>query len=185
MKFPVSKQFLVIVPLLAAPVTLQLETLVQAKPTPVQTAPAPKDPRIIRLHQFFSRLHCPVRDLSEDFVHAADDNDLDWRLLPSISIIESSGGKAYRNNNIFGWANGDWPFPTIRAGLHQVAFRLGKSLIYRNRSTEEKLKLYNPDETYPGRVQEVMQMISPVVNLKTVSQLQAVTRSNFALVARN
>jgi hypothetical protein len=118
-------------------------------------------------------------------VHAADDNDLDWRLLPSISIIESSGGKAYRNNNIFGWANGDWAFPTIRAGLHQVAFRLGKSILYRNRSTEEKLRLYNPDEAYPGRVQEVMQMISPVVNLQAVSHMQAPERSNLALVARN
>lgn len=185
MKIPVSKQFLVVGFLLAAPATLQLENVVLAKPARVQPAPAPRDPRVVRLHQFFSRLHCPVRDLSEDFVHAADDNDLDWRLLPSISIIESSGGKAYRNNNIFGWANGDWPFPTIRAGLHQVAFRLGKSILYRNRSTEEKLKLYNPDEAYPGRVQEVMQMISPVVNLKAISQIHAITRSNLALVARN
>jgi hypothetical protein len=184
-KFPVSKQFLVVASILAAPVTLQLEHVVLAKPTPAQATPVPRDPRIVRLHQFFSRLHCPVRDLSEEFVHAADDNDLDWRLLPSISIIESSGGKAYRNNNIFGWANGDWPFPTIRAGLHQVAFRLGKSILYRNRSTEEKLKLYNPDEAYPGRVQEVMQMISPVVNLKTISRMHAPERSNLALVAQN
>lgn len=185
MKFPVSKQFLAIGFLLAAPVTLQLEHAVLAKPVRVQPQPAPKDPRVVRLHQFFTRLHCPVRDLSEDFVRAADDNDLDWRLLPSISIIESSGGKAYRNNNIFGWANGDWFFPTIRAGLHQVAFRLGRSIIYRNRTTEEKLRLYNPDEAYPGRVQEVMQMISPVVNLQQVSQIQAAARSNLALVARN
>jgi hypothetical protein len=184
-KFPVSKHFLVIAFLLVAPVTLQLENVIFAKPAQLQPAPVPHDPRVLRLHQFFSRLHCPVRDLSEDFVHAADDNDLDWRLLPSISIIESSGGKAYRNNNIFGWANGDWPFPTIRAGLHQVAFRLGRSVLYRNRSTEEKLKLYNPDESYPGRVQDVMQMISPVENLKTISQIQPASRPNLALLARN
>jgi hypothetical protein len=184
-KFPVSNHLLVVASLLAAPVTLQLENFVLAKPTPAQTEPSPQDPRVVRLHQFFTRLHCPVRDLSEEFVHAADDNDLDWRLLPSISIIESSGGKAYRNNNIFGWANGDWAFPTIRAGLHQVAFRLGKSILYRNRSTEEKLRLYNPDEAYPGRVQEVMQMISPVVNLQAVSDMRAPERSNLALVARN
>lgn len=185
MKFPVSKHFLIVASLLAAPVTLQLENFALAKPAAPHVAPAPQDPRIVRLHQFLSRLHCPVRELSEDFIHAADDNDLDWRLLPSISIIESSGGKAYRNNNIFGWANGDWSFPTVRAGLHQVAFRLGKSILYRNRSTEEKLKLYNPDEAYPGRVQEVMEMISPVVNLTNVSEIHPASRSNLALVARN
>lgn len=184
MKFPVSKQFLVFASILAAPATLQLEHVVMAQPAPSEVAPV-RDARVLRLQQFFSRLHCPVRDLSEEFIHAADDNDLDWRLLPSISIIESSGGKAYRNNNIFGWANGDWSFPTIRAGLHQVAFRLGRSIIYRNRTTEEKLKLYNPDETYPARVQDVMQRISPVIDLKTVAQLHAPDRSNFALVSRN
>lgn len=184
MKFPVSKQFLVFASILIAPATLQLEQPVLAKPSPPKAAPI-QDPRIVRLHQFFSRLHCPVRDLSEDFVHAADDNNLDWRLLPSISIIESSGGKAYKNNNIFGWANGDWAFPTIRAGLHQVAFRLGRSIIYRNRSTEEKLRLYNPDETYPARVEDVMQRISPVVDLETVAQVRPPERSNVALVSRN
>jgi hypothetical protein len=66
-----------------------------------------------------------------------------------------------------------------------VAFRLGRSIIYRNRTTEEKLRLYNPDEAYPGRVQEVMQMISPVVNLQQVSEIHPATRSNLALVARN
>src|SRR5690348_15640068 len=150
-----SKQLVLLLGLLAFPFTSRLDKGVAAEPLPPLKPPKPADPdpRTVRLKKFLSRLHCPVTYLAEDFIHAADENHLDWRLLPSISIIESSGGKAYKNNNIFGWANGDWPFPTIRAGLHQVAFRLGKSLIYRNRSTEEKLKLYNPDETYPGRVQ--------------------------------
>ena len=67
------------------------------------------DPRTVRLKKFLTKLHCPVAYLSEEFVRAADDNHLDWRLLPSIAIIESGGGKAYirEKNNIFGWGGGE------------------------------------------------------------------------------
>ncbi len=110
--------------------------------------------------------------MAEDFVHAADDNHLDWRLLPSISVIESGGGKAYRNNNIFGWGiNGLWLFPSIRAGLNLVAFKLGRSPLYRNHDVVGKLHLYNPDETYASKVMEVMNRISPKVDLSPAGRL--------------
>jgi hypothetical protein len=177
-KLPVSKHVSIVAILLATPFSVHLEQVFASR----QTSPSPvvteiRDPRTVRLRQFLGRLRCPVKDLAEEFVHAADDNNLDWRLLPSISIIESSGGKAYKNNNIMGWANGDHAFPTVRAGIYQVAFRLGRSFIYRNRSTEEKLELYNPDDEYPSRVADVMYRISPVVDLKPRSP----ERSNLAL----
>jgi hypothetical protein len=185
-KLPVSKRFIVFATIFAAPISVHLEHVAIARTSkPADSPPAVQDPRTVRLHQFLSRLHCPIKDLAEEFVHAADDNNLDWRLLPSISIIESSGGKTYKNNNIMGWENGDRSFPTIRAGIHHVAFRLGKSFIYRDRSTDEKLHLYNPDEAYPTRVEEVMDKISPVVDLETAAAKRLLSRSNLALSARN
>jgi hypothetical protein len=183
-KLSVSKSFLVLVAILAAPLTVHLENMVAAQ-TPEGQKPAKLDPRAQRLHAFLARMHCPVKDLAEEFVHAADDNDLDWRLLPSISVIESSGGKAYKNNNVFGWANGDHVFPTIRAGLHQVAFSLGQSFIYRYRTTDEKLRLYNRTCDYPARVEEVMNRISPVVDLKTADYRRARRNPDMGLLARN
>jgi hypothetical protein len=136
-----------------------------ARVVPVNTAqPTGPDPRAVRLRRFLSKLHCPVAVMSEDFVQAADDNHLDWRLLPSIAVIESSGGKAYKNNNIFGWGQGDEVFPTVRAGLSQVAYKLGRSPLYRSRSVLGKLRLYNPNEEYPGNVMAVMNRISPVAD---------------------
>src|SRR5947209_18523165 len=88
-----------------------------ALPKLSSNARKPADPRIERLRTFFSRLHCPVSNLADEFVQAADENHLDWRLLPSISVIESGGRKAYRNNHIFGWANGNQPFDSIRSGV--------------------------------------------------------------------
>lgn len=176
-----SKQMMVALGLLALPITLKLEKVADAQPAavPVPTTalpmkpvqPVPSDPRTVRLKKFFGRLHCPVISLSQEFVNAADDNQLDWRLLPSISVIESGGGKQYRNNNIFGWDQGLQFFPTIRSGIHEVAYRLGKSSLYKNRDVLGKLRLYNPDATYADRVLAVMQRISPVADLKPVSRL--------------
>jgi hypothetical protein len=156
---------------------LPLPIWTEKRPPSVDPIPAKRlepvspDPRAVRLKKFFTKLHCPVSDLADEFVHAADDNRLDWRLLPSISVIESGGGKAYKNNNIFGWDQGLHMFPTIRAGIHEVAFRLAKSPLYQNRDLRGKLRLYNPDESYPGAVMTVMNRISPTVNLQPLRRL--------------
>jgi hypothetical protein len=171
--FPFSKQLTVAAALLALPCAVRTEK----RPLPAglislkQPEPASPDPRTVRLKKFFAKLHCPVVDLADEFVHAADDNQLDWRLLPSIAVIESGGGKAYRNNNVFGWNQGLEAFPTIRAGIHEVAFKLGKSPLYRDRDVLGKLRLYNPDESYPGSVLTVMNRISPAVNVHPVRTL--------------
>jgi hypothetical protein len=167
---PFSKQLTVAAALLTLPLAVRTEK----RPIPTQPLsmsqlnPINPDPRAVRLKKFFAKLHCPVIDLADEFVHAADDNQLDWRLLPSISVIESGGGKAYRNNNILGWNQGLEAFPTIRAGIHKVAFKLGKSQLYRDRDSLGKLRLYNPDESYPASVLSVMNRISPEINIEKV-----------------
>jgi len=169
-----SKQMMLVAGLIALPITARLDRMAIAKPLPppaVPPKPSNPDFRTIRLKKFFAKLHCPVVYLAEDFVHTADENQLDWRLLPSISVVESSGGKAYKNNNIFGWNNGDTAFPSIRAGLHEVAFRLGRSPLYRNRDLVGKLRLYNPDQSYVGSVLNVMNRISSVSNVHRVRRM--------------
>src|SRR5690349_6089232 len=79
-----------------------------------------QDSRISRLQQFFAEYKCPVHVLSSTFVRAADLHGIDWRLLPAIAFIESTGGKDYRNNNILGWGNGDIRFRTISEGIRTV-----------------------------------------------------------------
>lgn len=173
-----SKQLMIIAGLIALPITMRLEKVANAQPAPslpmpesAQVPPAKPDPRVLRLTAFLSKLHCPVAPLSKDFVEAADDNSLDWRLLPSIAVIESGGGKAARNNNLFGWNNGNELFPTLRAGINQVAFKLGKSALYRNRDSAAKLRMYNPDASYATTVLDVMNRISPVAELQPASRL--------------
>lgn len=128
--------------------------------------PAAADPRVDRLSKFLSRLNCPVRSLAADFVIAADENDIDWRLLPSISVIESGGGKVYRNNNIFGWNRGNVLFSSIRHSIHEIAYKLGRSPLYRRQDTVGKLRIYNSEDSdYVQNVLEVMNRISPTPDL--------------------
>ena len=119
------------------------------------------DPRVSRLRLFLEEKDCPIQDLAPDFIEAADRHGLDWRLLPSISFIESTGGKYCRRNNIFGWANANKRFPSIRHGIHVVAHNLGQARQYRSKGTDGILKTYNPRPEYAIRVKEVMERIGP------------------------
>ena len=119
------------------------------------------DPRLKLIWQYFADRDCPLRDSAADFLVAADQNELDWRLLPSISMIESSGGKDYRNNNVFGWDSCRESFPSVRAGIHFVASKLAKSRLYKNKNVDQKLSTYNPQPDYLGRVKAVMRALGP------------------------
>ena len=121
------------------------------------------DVRLGSLHRFFSQAaDCPARALAHVFLEAADDYGLDWRLLPSISYVESTGGKAARNNNIFGWDSGRAQFATPVAGIYTVGYRLAYSGLYRDKSLDEVLATYNPDAAYGRKVKSVMRRIAAI-----------------------
>jgi hypothetical protein len=148
----VSKGLVMFAGLLAAPVADQAHRAAPA------SEPQP-DPRLVRLHQFLGEQECPVKRFARDFIEAADNQDLDWRLLPSISFVESGGGKEYKNNNVFGWANCRERFPSIRAGIHFVAERLAHSKLYKHKGVDQILRTYNPNEGYLQRVKAVMERL--------------------------
>ncbi len=146
---------LLVVGLLATPVIVNIQ-----QPS-VMSRTEPDDPRLKLIWQYFADRDCPLRDSAADFLVAADQNELDWRLLPSISMIESSGGKDYRNNNVFGWDSCRESFPSVRAGIHFVASKLAKSKLYKNKNVDQKLSTYNPQPDYLGRVKAVMRALGP------------------------
>lgn len=155
MSFSKSSHLLAIVGMMAGP-------FVATSPAPTSDQLAGKqDPRQVRLEKYFEEKQCPVKQLAREFVTAADKHNLDWRLLPSIAFVESSGGKVFHNNNIFGWRNGDHRFRSVRESIHTVAERLANSHYYRNKPIEKILTTYNPVPGYSTRVQEVMNDLGP------------------------
>jgi len=134
----------------------------------VTVSPYHNDPRLAALKGFFQALDSPAADFAEEFLVAADHEGLDWRLLPSIAILESGGGKEFSNNNILGWDSCRQSFPSVRAGIHIVAARLARSTFYRDKDLAAKLAAYNPNAEYPLHVKWLMARLA--VRLEQAAQ---------------
>jgi len=75
-----------------------------------------EDWRLLKLREFLKERSSPLFLWSEAFIEFADDYNIDWRLLPAISGIESNFGKHLISGsfNAYGWDGGyyrftDWP----------------------------------------------------------------------------
>lgn len=119
------------------------------------------DPRLETLRTFFRNADCPAENYAAAFLEAADYNELDWRLLPSLSYVESTGGKSAPHNNMFGWDSGRAHFPSPIAGIHAVGYRLSHSDIYKDKGLDKLLTTYNPNVEYVRKVKSVMRRIAP------------------------
>src|SRR5882724_7126316 len=99
--------------------------------------------RLANLKKFFSKYKSPLAAHAVDFLQVADRFGLDWRLMPSLVIIES-GGRNIRNNNVFGWGNGASRFRSVAESITVVADCLANKVPYRGKSFEAKMRAYNP-----------------------------------------
>lgn len=140
---------------ITAPVTMRAQRV-----PPPPPSPCPSDNRCDALVKFFKTYGSPLGKYAGDFLIAADKHHLDWRLLPSISMAESSGGKYYSNGNVFGWNSGRAKFRSIAAGIHYVAAQFGTSSTYAGRDTAGILRAYNPAQiAYPKKVMRFFEQI--------------------------
>lgn len=119
------------------------------------------DPRLETLRNFFRSAACPAEHYSAAFLAAADNNSLDWRLLPSLSFLETTCGKSARNNNLFGWNSGRSQFTSPIDSIHAVGYRLSHSDLYRDKELDQLLATYNPIAEYARKVKSVMRQIAP------------------------
>ena len=113
------------------------------------------------LRKFFKNNHCPIEDFAGTFLAEADLNGLDWRLLPSISLVESGGGRTAKGNNLFGWANGKQTFNNMSEAIHLVASALSHGRSYVGKDLRGKLAAFNHAIDYQLMVLNIMQQISP------------------------
>lgn len=64
-----------------------------------------KDPRVDILKKYLESRNSPMAAHAETFIAAADEQNLDWKLVASIAGLESSFGKhmPYNSYNAWGW----------------------------------------------------------------------------------
>lgn len=104
----------------------------------------------------------PVQAYAVPFIRIADRYQLDWRLLPALTIVETSGGKhVRRRNNWFGWDSGQARFQSVTDAAELVAFNLSSGFRYHGKSLRAKLQVYNHESDYPDRVLRKMALLGP------------------------
>ena len=118
-----------------------------------------EDQRLIRLETFFRSFGCPAPHHVTEYVGAADTYAIDYRLLPAISVLESTCGVHEHQNNRWGWASARRGFSSFRAGLEYIAHQLAEGRYYKNKTLEEKVHMYNPNPQYARQLKKLMTKI--------------------------
>lgn len=119
-----------------------------------QTSNPEKDQRKEKLKAFLESYNSPLSEFAEEFIQAADKYQIDWRLLPAITGVESSFGKEipYQSFNAYGWNNGNYYFKSWEESIYQVSKALREKYFNRGLDTPEKIgPVYAPPSPSWGR----------------------------------
>jgi hypothetical protein len=120
----------------------------------------PPDERMLKLQAFFQSYKCPAPYHVEDYLKEADKNAIDYRLLPAISVRESTCGRHARLNNHWGWDSARSGFSSVKAGIRYLARTLSLGPRYKDKPVNAKLETYNPNLQYVAEVMRLMGEIS-------------------------
>ncbi len=131
-----------------------------------------EDPRVLKIRAFFDARSLPAADYAEEFVFYADKYDIDWRLVPSIAMIESTGFKQACKKATFsglGWGSCKINFSSFEHGIDIVAKNLSGNnpkteSYYADKSVTEILNAYNPPTIRPDYVTIVTRTMRNIEN---------------------
>lgn len=142
---------------------LALSAKVTTLPLIIKDSPQPHveivDSRVTAIDNYFKKRNMPLAGYGKKMVEVADKNGLDWRLLPAISVRESSGGRHMCQNNPFGWGSCKIVFNSLDEAIETVGFKLANLPVYKGKTTERKLYYYNGTvlPSYPDEVLAIME----------------------------
>lgn len=117
------------------------------------------DQRVLRLRSFFAAHRCPEPYHADEYVRAADAYSIDYRLLPAVSVRESTCGVYQHRNNLWGWDSARTGFESVSRGIRFILSQLAWGRYYRGKSLDQKLHVYNPSPQYVQQVRELMREI--------------------------
>jgi hypothetical protein len=115
------------------------------------------------LEDYLAQFDSPLAEYAEEFVKAADTYDLDWRLLPAITGVESTYGKFIPQGsyNAYGWNNGAYYFQSWPDSIWHVTQALKEKYVDRGANTVDKIgRIYAPPSPFwAGKVKRLMDKI--------------------------
>lgn len=124
------------------------------------------DYRVENLKNFLDSVNSPLSPYASNFVREADKYGLDYRLVASISGVESTFGKRIptKSYNAYGWANGNYTFKSWPDSISVVSSTLKYNYIDKGAdSVYEIAKIYAPpSKTWAGKVRYFVNKIDPL-----------------------
>lgn len=120
------------------------------------------DKRAWILSQYLKSYNSPMQNHAQDFVDAAAEYNLDWRLLPSIAGVESTFGKKIPGGfNAYGWGvygTNALAFKSWRDGMFTVGKGLRENYINRGYTEPYAMnRIYASSPTWGSRVSYFME----------------------------
>ena len=123
-----------------------------------------KDCRGEKLENFLESYNSPFSSQTSKLIKIADEYDIDWKLIPAISGVESSFGREIPINsfNAYGWVNGNYKFVSWEDSFEEVTKTLKEKYIDRGLDTPEKMgPVYAPpSKTWASKVRYFMNEIA-------------------------
>jgi len=113
------------------------------------------DFRSLRLFLTLKQCQSPLTVYYDDFLAAADLWNIDWKLLPAITGLESVFGKRMvtGTHNAYGWAGGYQGFKSWRESIFYVSGKLKKNYYGRGLTDPYKIgPVYAPPNPNWGRL---------------------------------
>ena len=145
--------------------SLILTNPVRASYVAVQTTPEKSDQieakKLDReaqiLNAYLAKYNSPMQYHAQDFVDAAKEYDLDWKLLPSIAGVESTFGKHIPGGyNAYGWGiygSNRLYFKSWRDGMFTVAKGLRENYVNKGLNNPYQMnRVYAASPAWGGKV---------------------------------
>lgn len=126
--------------------------------------------RALAIDTYYAERDMPLAGYGKKMVEEALKNDIDWRLLPAISVRESTGGKnacKRVKNSHFGFGSCKINFKSVEQEIEIVARNLGgnnpkTAHHYDDKTTKQILEAYNPPSVVPTYAKEVMKIMDRI-----------------------
>ncbi len=124
----------------------------------------PADLRVKKLEEYLASHNSPLAPYAKAFVDNADKYGLDWRLVASISGVESTFGKhlPYNSYNAYGWNGGNYYFKNWEDGIETVSKTLRQNYMnkWEAKTVYDIAPIYAPpSKTWAYNVNYFMNMI--------------------------
>jgi hypothetical protein len=143
--------------------TVSADSLVAETSAYLKSEEPKVDTRIDTLENFLEGYGSPLAPYAGVFIETADKYNLDWRLIPAITGVESTFGKRipFASYNAYGWANGIYKFTSWEQSIEIVGEALRTK--YEDRgavSINQIARRYAPpSSTWAGKVKFFMRKI--------------------------